>query len=186
MTSFCKKFIIIFLSPPVCARELKLRQFDSESKSTSGCSNSVISKKKSPLKVCFHSHYWIYENHTPESCFVGQFVIINLKSFRYEIMRINVEDYFRLEILARIKMTNFGPIVHASPSSLKCKFEKLQIFQTLLISKIILRVTAVKAVKHLNTIAEGNAFCSIFDGRKTVAVTKTVRLRKIKEINVRI
>lgn len=146
----------------------------------------MISKKKSPLKVCFHSHYWIYENHTPESCFVGQFVIINLKSFRYEIMRINVEDYFRLEILARIKMTNFGPIVHASPSSLKCKFEKLQIFQTLLISKIILRVTAVKAVKHLNTIAEGNAFCSIFDGRKTVAVTKTVRLRKIKEINVRI
>ena len=49
-----KKSKIIFFSPPGGARELKLRPFDSESKTTSDCSNSLFSKK-SPLAVCFHS-----------------------------------------------------------------------------------------------------------------------------------
>ena len=40
--------------PPGGARELKLQPFDSESKNTSGCTNSLISKK-SPQTVCFHS-----------------------------------------------------------------------------------------------------------------------------------
>ena len=50
-----KKIENIFFSPPGDARELKLRPFDSESKTSSGCSNSLISKKKSPLTVSFHS-----------------------------------------------------------------------------------------------------------------------------------
>ena len=39
---------IIFFSPPFGARELKLRPFDSESKTTSDCSNSLFSKKITP------------------------------------------------------------------------------------------------------------------------------------------
>ena len=46
VTSFWKiKMKIIFFSPPGGARELNLRPFDSELKTTSGCSNSSISKK---------------------------------------------------------------------------------------------------------------------------------------------
>ena len=51
---FVKKLKIFFFSLPGGVRELKLRPFDSESKTTTGCSNSLISKK-SPLTVCFHS-----------------------------------------------------------------------------------------------------------------------------------
>ena len=40
-------------SQPGGARELKLQPFDSESKTTSGCSNSLFSKK-TPLTVYFH------------------------------------------------------------------------------------------------------------------------------------
>ena len=43
-----KKLKIIFFSPPGGARELKLQPFDSESKTTSGCTNSLISKKITP------------------------------------------------------------------------------------------------------------------------------------------
>ena len=45
---FEKKLKIIFFSPPGGARELKLRPFDSESKTTSDCSNSLSSKKNHP------------------------------------------------------------------------------------------------------------------------------------------
>ena len=58
MTSFWKKKLkIIFFSPPGGARELKLRPFDSESKTTSGCSNSLISEKITPnsLFSIYHS-----------------------------------------------------------------------------------------------------------------------------------
>ena len=48
VTSFWKKIENNFLSPPGGAREFKLRPFDSESKTTSGCSNSLISKKIAP------------------------------------------------------------------------------------------------------------------------------------------
>ena len=49
-----KKLKIIFFSPPSAAGELKLQSFDSESKITSDCSNSLFSKK-STLTVTFHS-----------------------------------------------------------------------------------------------------------------------------------
>ena len=42
---------IIFLAAPGGARELKLRPFDSESKNTSGCSYSLISKKITPKSL---------------------------------------------------------------------------------------------------------------------------------------
>ena len=48
----------IFFSPPGCAREQKLRPFDSESKTTSGCSNNLISKKITP-KSLFSFHILI-------------------------------------------------------------------------------------------------------------------------------
>ena len=57
MTSFSKiKLKIIFFSPPGGARELKLRPFDSESKTTSGCSNSLISKKITPNSLFSFYH----------------------------------------------------------------------------------------------------------------------------------
>ena len=43
-----KKLKIIFFLPPGGARELKLQPFDSESKTPSDCSNSLISKKITP------------------------------------------------------------------------------------------------------------------------------------------
>ena len=48
-----KKIENNFFSPPGSARELKLRPFDSESKTTSGCSNSLISKKNHPKQFVF-------------------------------------------------------------------------------------------------------------------------------------
>ena len=51
-----KNIIFLFFSQPSGARELKLRSFDSKSKITSGRSNSLFSKKKSPLTDCFHSN----------------------------------------------------------------------------------------------------------------------------------
>ena len=48
VTSFCKKNWKYFFSPAGCARELKLQPFDSESKSTSYCFNSLFSKKNHP------------------------------------------------------------------------------------------------------------------------------------------
>ena len=45
---FGKKLKIIFFSPPSGARELKLRLFDSESKTTSDCSNTLFLKKNHP------------------------------------------------------------------------------------------------------------------------------------------
>ena len=50
------KFKIIF-SPPGGARELKIRPFDSESNSTSGCSKSLTSKKLTP-----NSLFSFYQN----------------------------------------------------------------------------------------------------------------------------
>ena len=51
---FCKKKLkIIFFLPSRGARELKLLSFESETKTKSGCSKSLFSKK-SPLTVCFH------------------------------------------------------------------------------------------------------------------------------------
>ena len=58
MTSFWKKKLkIIFFSPPGGARELKLRPFDSESKTTSGCSNCLILKKITPNNL-FSFYQW--------------------------------------------------------------------------------------------------------------------------------
>ena len=52
MTSFWKKKLkIIFFSPQGGARELKLPSFDSESKTTSGCTNSLLTKN--PFQFVF-------------------------------------------------------------------------------------------------------------------------------------
>ena len=48
-----KKIENNFFSPPGDARELKLRPFDSESKTSSGSSNSLISKKNHPKQFLF-------------------------------------------------------------------------------------------------------------------------------------
>ena len=53
LNEMLRKVLHFFFSPPDGARDLKLRPFDSKSKTTSGCSNSLFSKK-SPLTVCFH------------------------------------------------------------------------------------------------------------------------------------
>ena len=54
---FCKKKIENnFFLPPGGARELKLRPFDSESKTTSDCSNSLFSKK-----ITLNSYFSFYQ-----------------------------------------------------------------------------------------------------------------------------
>ena len=62
VTSFWKKKLkIIFFSPPGGARELKLRPFDSESKTTSDCSNSLFSKKITLNSYFSFYHYYCYQ-----------------------------------------------------------------------------------------------------------------------------
>ena len=57
VTSFCKKKLkIFFFSPPGGARELKLQSFDSESKTTSDCSDRLFSKKITP-----NSYFSLYQ-----------------------------------------------------------------------------------------------------------------------------
>ena len=50
LADFVKKLENNFFSPRGGARELKLQPFDSESKTSSGCSDSLFSKT-----ICFHS-----------------------------------------------------------------------------------------------------------------------------------
>ena len=61
MTSFlAKKWKIIFFSSPGCARELKLRPFDSEKK-LHQAAVTVWFRKKLPVTVCFHSTSLYYK-----------------------------------------------------------------------------------------------------------------------------
>ena len=60
---FVKKMKIIFISPSGCARELKLRSFDSKSKTTSDCSNRFFPKKitlENQLSFCQWSKFDFY------------------------------------------------------------------------------------------------------------------------------
>ena len=89
-----KKLKIIFFSPPGGAREQKLQPIDSESKTTSGCSNSFISKKITPNSLFSFYQYKLYRSRLFRQNFICFILFIKLHVIRVCGLRNNMTSVY--------------------------------------------------------------------------------------------